>query len=43
MIKEGDGKIINISSQAIAETPFEAHYVAAKSGIIGLTKAYLWT
>jgi 3-oxoacyl-[acyl-carrier protein] reductase len=40
MIKRRSGKIINISSQAaIGATPFEAHYVAAKSGIIGLTKA----
>jgi 2-hydroxycyclohexanecarboxyl-CoA dehydrogenase len=40
MIGEGWGRIVNISSSsAHSGQPFMAHYVAAKSGVIGLTKS----
>ncbi|MFT4026499.1 MAG: SDR family NAD(P)-dependent oxidoreductase [Novosphingobium sp.] len=40
MLEIGWGRIINITSNAAhAGTPFMAHYVAAKNGLIGLTKA----
>jgi len=40
MIKQKGGKIINISSMAgLFAPPFMADYVAAKHGVVGLTKA----
>jgi 2-hydroxycyclohexanecarboxyl-CoA dehydrogenase len=40
MIAAGWGRIVNISSSsAHSGQPFMTHYVAAKSGVIGLTKA----
>lgn len=40
MIEEGWGRIVNISSSsAHSGQPYMAHYVAAKSGVIGLTKS----
>jgi 2-hydroxycyclohexanecarboxyl-CoA dehydrogenase len=40
MIEEGWGRIVNISSSsAHSGQAFMAHYVAAKSGVIGLTKS----
>lgn len=40
MLAAGWGRMINITSNAAhAGTPFMAHYVAAKNGLIGLTKS----
>lgn len=40
MVAAGWGRIVNItSSSAQLGTPYMAHYVAAKAGLIGLTKA----
>ena len=40
MLEEGWGRIVNISSSSThSGTPRMAHYVAAKSGVIGLTKS----
>jgi len=40
MLKQGSGKIINISSgQALMGVPLMAHYSAAKGGMISLTRA----
>lgn len=40
MVKRGGGRIINIASQtAIKGAVSLAHYVAAKSGVIGMTKS----
>jgi NAD(P)-dependent dehydrogenase (short-subunit alcohol dehydrogenase family) len=40
MIKAGWGRIVNISSSSThGGQPFMAHYVASKSGVIGLTKS----
>jgi NAD(P)-dependent dehydrogenase (short-subunit alcohol dehydrogenase family) len=40
MIDEGWGRIVNISSSSThGGQPFMAHYVSAKSGVVGLTKS----
>ncbi len=40
MIEEGWGRIVNISSSSThGGQPLMAHYVAAKSGVVGLTKS----
>ncbi len=40
MLEEGWGRIVNISSSSIhSGAPTMAHYVAAKSGVVGLTKS----
>jgi NAD(P)-dependent dehydrogenase (short-subunit alcohol dehydrogenase family) len=40
MLKQGSGRIINISSgQALTGVPLMAHYTAAKGGLISLTRA----
>jgi NAD(P)-dependent dehydrogenase (short-subunit alcohol dehydrogenase family) len=40
MIEAGWGRIVNISSSSThGGQPFMTHYVAAKSGVIGLTKS----
>lgn len=40
MMKKNHGKIINVSSMAgIAGVPNNAHYVASKHGVVGLTRA----
>jgi 2-hydroxycyclohexanecarboxyl-CoA dehydrogenase len=40
MIEEGWGRIVNISSSSThGGQPFMAHYVSAKSGVVGLTKS----
>ncbi|TMK82790.1 MAG: SDR family NAD(P)-dependent oxidoreductase, partial [Actinobacteria bacterium] len=40
MLEEGWGRIVNISSSsAQGGQPFMTHYVAAKAGVIGFTKA----
>jgi NAD(P)-dependent dehydrogenase (short-subunit alcohol dehydrogenase family) len=40
MVKAGVGRIINIASvNALAAEPHAAHYVAAKTGLLGLTRA----
>ena len=40
MLAEGWGRIVNISSSSIhSGSPRMTHYVAAKSGVVGLTKA----
>jgi NAD(P)-dependent dehydrogenase (short-subunit alcohol dehydrogenase family) len=40
MVEEGWGRIVNISSSsAQGGQPFMTHYVSAKAGVIGLTKA----
>lgn len=40
MIEEGWGRIVNISSSSVhGGAPRMAHYVASKSGVVGLTKA----
>jgi 2-hydroxycyclohexanecarboxyl-CoA dehydrogenase len=39
MVSEGWGRIVNISSSSVhSGTRRQAHYVAAKSGVVGLTK-----
>ena len=45
MIKQGSGKIINISSTAGSKgNPGQLHYSAAKAGVISLTNnlAFMW-
>ena len=45
MVKQGSGKIINISSTAGSKgNPFQLHYSAAKAGVISLTNnlAMMW-
>jgi NAD(P)-dependent dehydrogenase (short-subunit alcohol dehydrogenase family) len=40
MLQEGWGRIVNISSSSVhSGTPRMTHYVASKSGVVGLTKA----
>jgi NAD(P)-dependent dehydrogenase (short-subunit alcohol dehydrogenase family) len=40
MVKAGIGRIVNIASvNALAAEPHAAHYVAAKTGLLGLTRA----
>jgi 3-oxoacyl-[acyl-carrier protein] reductase len=39
MVTQGRGKIVNISSRALAGGPGQANYSAAKAGIVGLTKS----
>ncbi len=40
MLKEGWGRIVNIASSSIhTGVPLMAHYVSAKSGVVGLTKS----
>lgn len=40
MLQEGWGRIVNISSSSVhTGVPNMAHYVAAKSGVVGLTKS----
>jgi NAD(P)-dependent dehydrogenase (short-subunit alcohol dehydrogenase family) len=40
MLEEGWGRIVNISSSSVhSGSPRMTHYVAAKSGVVGLTKA----
>lgn len=39
MIRQGWGRIINISSRAYMGNPTQANYSAAKAGLIGMTKA----
>ena len=45
MIKQGSGKIINVSSTAGSKgNPYQLHYSAAKAGVISLTNnlAFMW-
>jgi NAD(P)-dependent dehydrogenase (short-subunit alcohol dehydrogenase family) len=39
MVKQGSGRIINISSRAYLGTPQMAHYASSKAGILGLTRS----
>ena len=39
MVKQGSGRIINISSRSYLGTPKMAHYASSKAGILGLTRS----
>jgi NAD(P)-dependent dehydrogenase (short-subunit alcohol dehydrogenase family) len=39
MVKQGGGRIINISSRAYLGTPKMAHYASSKAGVLGLTRS----
>jgi 3-oxoacyl-[acyl-carrier protein] reductase len=39
MVKQGSGRIINISSRAYLGIPNMAHYASSKAGILGLTRS----
>lgn len=42
LIRSGHGRVVNVSSAAVFGMAGEAHYITAKAGVFGLTRALSW-